>query len=125
VIVRIVDISSGSCFVPIDETEPEFLHAIVHPCSEPHTLEQIHIFSFERALGTPYPGEGTLDRFADERCWLAFIDYVGRRDADSIYNYAYLTMTETAWNGGERRIACALGADNQSMIEGSARDTNR
>jgi hypothetical protein len=48
--VRIVDISSGSCFVPIDETEPEFLHAIVHPCSEPHTLEQIHIFSFERAL---------------------------------------------------------------------------
>ena len=112
--IPVVDLTTGQCFDIGPGTTLGSSVATVRPCADPHSLEMITMIQLPPGLGTKFPGKAVIDQYADPACAAAFEAYVGRPDTESIYNYAYLTMTQAEWDAGERRVPCGAGSDTRT-----------
>ncbi|MFE9447015.1 DUF4190 domain-containing protein [Streptomyces sp. NPDC006739] len=90
-------------------------------CRGPHDAE---VFASFRMEGGGYPGDASVARTADRRCY-------GLRDSYAMDGWAlpgdvdvyYLTPTRGSWSAGDREVTCVFGSSTQgAKLTGSLRD---
>jgi hypothetical protein len=77
-------------------------------CSAPHQAEMYHRFTIERAPGSPYPGDETIQAQADPVCELTFAAYVGLPYESSRLRFVYFYPSAETWDDGDRSVVCFL-----------------
>lgn len=74
-------------------------------CAAPHDAE---IYLVEVLGGQTWPGEDEVEHRADEACYQAFGDYVGRSYELSDHDYGYFLPDRAEWAAGEHRAVCVV-----------------
>lgn len=92
----------------------------VVPCADEHDAEVYRVQDLPRAV---WPGEDDVDAQADDTCYDAFEDYVGRSYRTSRYDYGYFLPDRVEWARGERRVVCAVLPFDDDVLLGSVRGT--
>jgi hypothetical protein len=95
--------------------------ARVVDCAQPHQQEVYAIASQPAGVGAPYPGDDTLEAFADDSCLAAFTAYTGLDYRSSHFDIANARPDKAAWDRGDRRVTCALHDADFSELTGSAK----
>jgi hypothetical protein len=90
----------GSCF---DETATEFVDV---SCHEPHDAEVYYVVAHPE---TPsYPGDTSLEQWAEPQCYARFDSYTGIAYQDSSLEFGYLYPSALGWQSGDREVVCYL-----------------
>ena len=117
-------IDVGQCF-DTDSFAPgsaiDLSSARVVDCAGPHQQEVYAITVQPGDAGAPYPGDDVLTAFADDSCLAAFTPYTGLDYRASHYDIANARPDRAAWDGGERRVICALHDADFAELVGSAK----
>lgn len=114
------ELAVGDCFDDPDsfenvESVPE------KACAEPHDNE---VYANLTMTGAEWPGQATVEEWADERCYAEFEAYVGIAYEESILDFGWLAPTERSWNEiDDRTVTCILYDANLEKLEGSMRDS--
>ena len=87
-------------------------------CDRPHDLELVGIVDGDD-LGSEWPGEAELSRWAFQRCAEAFEDYVGEAYGSSLLDLELLAPSEEDWSSGQREVRCAAGTLDGVQSRGS------
>lgn len=119
--VTVDDLRVGDCFNSGTETEISDVDGV--PCSEPHAYE---VFAVADYNGSVYPE--TDAQFGEaffQVCVPPFESYVGVPYEDSDLWASAITPSEDGWNDGDREFICHLHEEDESMVTGSQRNSNR
>lgn len=78
-------------------------------CVEAHDAEVYSLPQNPDGLEAPFPGQATLETFADERCKEDFQGYVGLDYNESVIYSTALTPSQESWDDADdREIVCLL-----------------
>lgn len=97
----------------------------VVPCADPHQHEVYAVLAHPAGKGQPYPGETTLDQYADDRCVAAFEAYVGFPYDRSSLDFATVHPNAASWAKGDRQVACTLHDADLALLTGSVKGAQR
>jgi len=98
----------------------EFTDLPMIGCNEPHDNEMFALFD---APDGPFPGTEALDDMAVD-CVPLFEDYVGASYEDMPQlDIMWIVPTAESWEGGDRRVTCALFDTDFAKLTGSQRDS--
>ncbi|MFH9731181.1 DUF4190 domain-containing protein [Streptomyces sp. NPDC017260] len=91
------------------------------PCEEEHDGE---VFASFGLPGGAFPGDDTVTRIADDRCYALHDDYAMDTWAlPADVDVYYLTPTPQSWRTGDREITCLFGnTDERGRLTGSLRN---
>ena len=119
----VTDLKVGDCYDGGSQAEVSTVTS--KACTEPHDAEVFATFTHPDAQGA-YPGEVTLEFYADRECVNAFDAYVGLAYDDSEFGISYLTPTDEGWRRGDHIVTCVLtaGTDGEKLT-GSMKDSRR
>lgn len=95
------------------------------PCAGPHQHEVYDVGTFPAPDRAPYPGDGTIDAYIQDRCLGAFAAYVGIDFQRSTLDFATVRPDRASWDKGDRVVACMLHDSNFALLTGSMRNTSR
>lgn len=98
------EITVGTCLERVEEDAGEVLSPI--DCERPHELEVVGILDADE-LGSDWPGDGPLSRWAFQECADAFEEYVGQPYGTSTLDLDIDGPTEQSWAEGDREVRCA------------------
>lgn len=111
--VSVFDATIGSCFVAPEKVSAELSNLSKVPCEVAHQQELYAKVAYQLPEGAPtdtadsYPGNATLDTFAQGACAEAFTAYVGIAYPDSGLWMTYLLPSARSWQQGEdRSVLC-------------------
>lgn len=111
----------GQCFnVPAGAEEGYVEEINIVSCAGPHDSEVYGSFRLEHST---FPGQGTIEDLADERCATLLGDYVV--DADALAENVvsdYMSPTQESWNVGDREVTCVFVDENGGKLTSSLRD---
>ena len=110
------EVSPGDCFDKLSND-----HVTVRPCTDAHDGEVIEVFLYPAKALASAPCIGGACDGAIPRCSTAFAAYVGRGDAESVYEFAVLTVRYAV----ERRDLCAAFSGDGQKITGSVKGVDR
>lgn len=108
-----VDFSVGNCLESVDGDGTSFTHL---PCADPHAAEVIYTYE---PSGGAYPGEDAIVEEANDTCLdeVSLTVPVGVDTSNLTYDFWY--PDATAWDSGDRSVACVLVGDGVDLT-GSA-----
>jgi hypothetical protein len=117
-------IAVGQCFdtdgfAPGSAIDLSSIRAV--DCAGPHQQEVYAVTVQPAGAGAPYPGDDVLAAFADDSCLAAFAGYTGLDYRASHFDIANARPDRATWDGGERRVICALHDVDFAELTGSAR----
>ena len=119
--VTVDDLRVGDCFNSTDEGEISDVDGV--PCAEPHAYEVLAVADYN---GSVYPAtDAQLDQAFGEVCLPPFEAYVGLPYEESVLYLSAITPTEDGWNQGDREFICYLFEQDEGMVTGSQRNSNR
>ena len=114
----------GDCFN--EETDAETISTVdIVECSVPHKWEA---FESIQMTDAEYPGDDATQQQADAACNDPFVAYVGLTYDASIYDYSFYYPTQETWDDPvlqDREILCLAFADDESLITGSVKGSNK
>lgn len=77
-------------------------------CEDPHTVEIVAVFAYDRDADSPFPGQAAIDRAVQERCG----DLLEEAQANAEPGETVVLLSERptveGWDDGDHDIACAL-----------------
>lgn len=119
-------IGRGKCFM---EPDGEGVADVV-ACSSPHKYEMFADFDLWASLPlsadrSAYPGDAWVERETAKQCPVIFESYVGVTVEASIYDATWWVPDAAAWSDDDRQALCAIVADNERVVVGSARNAAR
>lgn len=108
-----VDFSVGNCLESVDGDGTSFTHL---PCADPHAAEVVYTYE---PSGGAYPGEDAIVEEANDTCLdeVSLTVPVGVDTSNLTYDFWY--PDATAWDSGDRSVACVLVGDGVDLT-GSA-----
>lgn len=77
-------------------------------CGEPHTLEVVEVFAFNRDADSPYPGADQILVAAQERCADVFAQ-VRKKVPEATTDVEY--PTEVGWADADHDVACTVSTE--------------
>jgi len=92
-------------------------------CGSPHDNEVVGSVEYTGQAG--YPGQPTLETFAESSCIAAFNAYVGGDFQTSSLNMLPILPSELSWARGDRTISCVVVTGDGSKLAGSVKGTGR
>jgi hypothetical protein len=111
--VSVFDVAVGDCFVAQKEVTVELSDLSKVPCEVDHQQELYATVAYQAAAGAStdavdsYPGDATLDTFAQGACAEAFTAYIGIAYPDSGLWMTYLLPSARSWQQGkDRKVLC-------------------
>lgn len=119
---RVADAGSasvGGCFRYPDEQDSL---VITIDCAQEHDAEFYLLASLD---GDEWPGYDDVFDSADDRCYDAFSEYVGRSYNFSDYDYGFFLPDHGEWVSGEHRVVCVVFPMTEETSRGSARGSGR
>jgi hypothetical protein len=93
-------------------------------CSLPHQNEVFAVLDLPGA-GRDFPGETTMQDFAQRNCTATFADYVGRAYETSALEVGHYLPSSTEWEAGARRLGCYLYSVDGEKLIGTMRASAR
>jgi hypothetical protein len=118
------DLVVGDCFDAINDRDDEaLLAATIRRCTELHSMETIGIGTLPYDDTAAFPGSAAIERESDELCRGEFGRYVGVDFDDSRLHAVYYGPTEETWRGGDRRVLCAVEANEAAPFTKSVKDS--
>lgn len=119
----VTDLKVGDCYDGGGQAEVSTVTS--KACTEPHDSEVFATLTHPEAQGE-YPGEVTLEFYAERECVNAYEAYVGTPYDESEFAVSYLTPTDEGWRRGDYVVACILGAGTDGeKLTGSMKDSRR
>jgi hypothetical protein len=115
----------GDCLAAIAFGAPiESVDAV--PCSEPHSSEVYGAFNILTPEDAAFPGTDSINAQADDGCYSRFAGFVGFPYERSVYDISSITPTKDSWEQlHDREVLCLVVMTDNSLMTGSAKDTNR
>ena len=113
----VFDLEEGDCFGAASGEQVETVNVV--DCDEPHVYEVFSLFDYE-GDGDDYPGEETVQAFADVGCDADFEEFVGIDYQSSSWYITSVTPSEETWAEGDREVVCTLNLEDRSEVTGSA-----
>ena len=115
----------GDCLAAIAFDAPiESVDAL--PCSEPHASEVYGAFNILTPEDAAFPGTASISAQADDGCYSRFAGFVGLPYERSVYEISSITPTKGSWEQiHDREVLCLVAMTDNSLMTGSAKDTNR
>jgi hypothetical protein len=116
--IKPTELQVGQCF---NAPREELVSVVLRPCTEDHQHEVFAVVDHPASRGARYPGDDEILRFAGERCIPLFERY-GRVPYEQA-NLADFEVVPTreSWEGGERRVICAVSSLDGQPMRGSVR----
>ena len=114
------DASTFSAGVPIDPAT-----ITLRLCAGPHQHEVFAVLAHPGNAAAPYPGDDTINAYANDRCIAAFTDYVGTPYRLSTLDYSTVQPTAQTWSSGDRQVACVLHDADFVPVTGTMKDSKR
>jgi hypothetical protein len=113
------DITTGDCLehTPAGEAER---YAVID-CDRPHDLEVVGILD-AGSLGSQWPGDAELSRWAFQQCAEAFEEYTGQPYGTSPLDLEIIGPSEESWADGDRAVLCGAGQLDGQQRRGSITD---
>jgi hypothetical protein len=117
--VDIGALEPGDC---IDgEAGPSVESAQLIPCDRPHDEEVIGLRDLPAG---PWPGEKTVDRWADEACVPVFRSYVGIPVDRSRLGLGWYAPVKEGWEDGDNQVVC-VAYNPDGKLTGTVRGSRR
>lgn len=114
----------GDCLAAIALGVIESVDAV--PCSEPHASEVYGAFNILTPEEAAFPGTASINAQADDGCYSRFAGFVGFPYERSVYETSSITPTKDSWEQlHDREVLCLVFMTDNSLMTGSAKDTNR
>ncbi len=113
-------IAVGDCLIL--PSEDQFDEVRTLDCTEAHDGE---VFLLVDHPDGDYPSDAEFEGFVDAQCRPAFASYTASELADQdVLTYGWFTPTESAWERGDREVACYLTPADGSRTSQSYRGAN-
>jgi Septum formation len=110
------ELQVGDCFDDPESFE-EVDEVPERDCEEPHDNE---VYANRDIPGTEWPGQATVEEWADEACLEEFEPYVDATYEASALQFGWLIPTEASWNEiDDRTVTCILYDMNLEKLTGS------
>lgn len=128
VVVSPYELVTGDCFndyVVIDANEVRQNVTTALDCNRPHDGEvYFHLF-YTGDASVPFPGESTLDEWAQDQCFAQFEVFVRQPYELSELDIGMIVPTLETWNGAglHRQVTCYVKAWRGGQLQGSMRET--
>ena len=115
-------LSVGDCFdsdqfAPGLAIDPRGVHLVA--CSDPHQHEVYAIEPDTDPAGTPFPGDASLNAYANDACLADFEPALGIDYRQSTLDFAIITPDATSWNDGDRSVICVVHDTDFAELTGS------
>ncbi|MFN2484568.1 MAG: septum formation family protein [Candidatus Limnocylindria bacterium] len=120
--VSAFDLDPGVCFNDVEGTEVGSVPTV--PCDQPHDNEVFEVVNYPAGGDEPYPGDSTMQSYAEQECKGLFDEYVGLDYDSSEFYLLPITPSEGTWGDGDREIICSLYEPGEKLT-GSARGARR
>ena len=112
----VFELEVGDCFDD-PETFEEVQEVAQKDCAEPHDNE---VYVNVVMSGTEWPGQASVEDYADEACLAVFEPYVGAAYENSELEFGWLIPTEASWNEvDDRTVTCFLYHIDLEKLTGS------
>jgi hypothetical protein len=113
------DIAVGDCVEQLEGEDGVEYAAI--DCDRPHDLEVVGVLDAGE-LGSRWPGDAELSRWAFQRCAQEFETYAGQPYGTSPLDLEILGPSEGEWADGGREVLCGAGRLDGEQQRGSITD---
>jgi hypothetical protein len=114
----------GDCLGDLQGSTFEAVAAV--PCSQSHKYEVYAAFMIPGDGSAAFPGEASIDAAADDGCFNRFAGFVGLAFEQSIYGVFTIQPTRGSWDEvDDREVLCAIYNYDETLKQGTARDTRR
>jgi len=121
----VFDAKVGECFESPTEVQAQISDLQQVDCAKPHGQEAYALPTYQPAAGSDvFPGDQTLESFAQGACAQAFGPYVGVDYLDSRLYDTYLLPSPRSWESGDRTVLC-LATDSGNPMTGSVKGTRQ
>ncbi|MET9879906.1 septum formation family protein [Actinacidiphila glaucinigra] len=109
----------GDCVdTPHDDLEDRIATMATVPCARTHTAEVFGVFELP---GGGYPGDDSISRTAESRCWKLTSAYAMDTWAfPGDVEVYYFAPSSESWGWGDREVSCMFGKD-EGPLKGSLR----
>ncbi|HLI54108.1 MAG TPA: septum formation family protein [Acidimicrobiales bacterium] len=111
--LSVFHLKPGDCVVTPTAIKAQLSKLTVVPCREPHTQEVYALVNDD--AGSVYPGETSLQRFANAACLQRFAGYVGSDYQDSSLFFTYLLPSVRSWAAGDHTVDCVVTTTGQKL----------
>lgn len=115
--VSATDVEVGDCFNAAEGESITDVGGV--PCDEPHVYE---VYALPQHADGEFPGDG-MQAKAEELCVAEFEGYVGIGYDESEWLLTTINPSAETWEEGDRETICALHAEGNAEVTGSARDS--
>ena len=117
------DLFVGTCFnqyTYLDRNDLPAQLTTAIGCTRPHNGQVYAILVHEAPPGIPYPGEESVTRWGQDRCFEQFEPFVGLAYVRSRLEIGMITPSRTDWEGEDnrRRISCFVYSYDGLLIVG-------
>jgi hypothetical protein len=115
-------VAVGDCVAEVTENEFD-LKAV--DCAAAHGGEVFAVTEHPAKRGEAFPGNQSVDDYANQTCDSSFAAYVGIDFDSSELDVSYWSPTADTWSTGDREFICVLQNPDNSALVGSAKGTAR
>jgi hypothetical protein len=119
----VFSVKPGECFKSQDDIKAQISDLDRVECTARHGMESYAVIGFRAPEGVTiddYPGDDTLNKFAEGACAQAFGKYVGVTYLDSSLYYTYLVPSARSWDDDDRSVVCFV-VGSGDPLQGSAK----
>jgi hypothetical protein len=114
----------GDCLGELEGSTFEAVDAV--PCAQSHKYEAYAAFEIPSGSGSTFPGDENINTWAGDGCLERFAGFVGLEFEQSIYGIATIKPTQGSWDElDDREVLCAIYNYDETLKQGTARDTRR
>jgi Septum formation len=115
-------VAVGDCVAEVTENEFDLKKA---DCAGAHGGEVFAVTEHPAKRGEAFPGNQSVDDYANQTCDSAFAAYVGIDFDSSQFDVTYWSPTGDTWSTGDREFICVLQDPDNSALVGSVKGTAR
>ena len=116
--IKPTELQVGQCF---NAPRDELVSVMLRPCTSEHQHEVFAVVDHPASRSARYPGDDEILRFAGERCIPLFERYGGVPYEQANLADFEVVPTRESWEGGERRVICAVSSLDGQPMRGSVR----
>ncbi len=118
----------GQCFdLPTDDPEAEDRAVWLIACTDPHTHEVFDLVEYGGTVpkGGGYPGEATVQDWAEQACFDRFEPFVGLPWTRSALEIEVWWPSEESWGRTDRTVLCTVFPETGGRVTGTLRGSER
>lgn len=120
------ELEAGQCFDTIDDPIASTRAVWAVDCEVTHSYEVYDVFPYAgdgAGRGGAYPGEPTVQNWAEQACYDRFEDFVGVRWTVSKLDIAVWWPSAESWGRSDRTVICTVMSDSGEKLNGTQRSS--